>query len=134
MFDEARGLVSTGSKGEVMAKVYGMHEIELNPGVSGEDLERFFRERMLQVPSMSGWKLMLLKGDRGEREGKYLLLIEIESVEARNRVSPEAGGLAEEGRQWWETNRTLYDEWARLGTVVGSGVYTDYVVVAGDNG
>jgi hypothetical protein len=39
----------------------------------------------------AGFTHSLLRGDRGERVGKYLLLIEIESVETHNRSFPESG-------------------------------------------
>src|SRR5215207_4185162 len=99
-----------------MAKVFGMHEIELQPGVQGEDLERFFREKLTQVPFVSEWKL-------------YLLLLEIESVAARDRFAPAGDQLSPEGQQWWAQNAALLDEWVRLGTFVGQGIFTDYVVV-----
>jgi hypothetical protein len=73
-----------------MAKVYGMHTLELRPGVKGEDFERFVAQEFLTRANVEGWRLSLLKGDRGERTGKYLALWEIESVAARDRMSPSS--------------------------------------------
>ena len=44
--------------------------------------------------------MRLLKGDRGDREGKYYVMLEIESVERRNRLFPGSrpGGPADVGR------------------------------------
>ncbi len=30
----------------IMAKVFGIHALELHPGVTGEDFEQFFREQV----------------------------------------------------------------------------------------
>src|SRR5215211_3637850 len=57
------------------------------PGVEPDDYERFFAEEIATVV-LPGWKTHLLKGDRGERAGKYLVLLEIESLEARDRYFP----------------------------------------------
>ncbi len=48
-----------------MAKVFGFREIELQPGVTGEEFERFFQEEIASRPSVfPGWKWYLMKGDR----------------------------------------------------------------------
>jgi predicted ester cyclase len=64
-----------------MAKVYSLHSIALKAGASGSDFEHFFRKEVEPVPGPSGLTMRLLKGDRGDREGKYLLMFEFESVE-----------------------------------------------------
>jgi hypothetical protein len=120
-----------------MAKVYGLHMIGLRPGVNGEDFEKFFREKVVPLPKYTGWKGYLLKGDRGDREGKYLLMIEIESVEARDRYAP-GEGESDEARRYHEVYReanpeakSVFDEWDKLASGWGAPtIYTDYVVVA----
>lgn len=117
-----------------MAKVFGMHMIGLRTGVKGEDFEKFFRERVAHLPLFQGWKLCLLKGDRGDREGKYLLLVEIESVEARNRYSPASDQNSAESNRFLETHKEAYEsvfaEWEKLASLIGAPtIYTDYVVV-----
>ena len=62
-----------------MSTVFGLHEIELQPGVDPEEYERFFAEEIAPSPELPGWKTHLLKGDRGARAGKYLVLLEIEN-------------------------------------------------------
>ena len=71
-----------------MPKVFGMHEIELQPGVEPEDYERFFAEELAPTPQASGMEDPSSKGDRGARGGKYLVLHEIESLDARDRYFP----------------------------------------------
>jgi hypothetical protein len=75
-----------------------MHTLELRPGVKGEDFERFVAQEALTLPRPEGWRLSLLKGDRGKREGKYLALWEIESVAARDRVAPSSNEFSAEGQ------------------------------------
>jgi hypothetical protein len=43
-----------------MPKVFGMHEIELQPGVEPEDYERFFAEEL--APTLSGMEDPSSKG------------------------------------------------------------------------
>ena len=112
------------------AKVYGMHMIALKPGVTGEQFERFFIEKVYPNWKVPGWEVSLLKGDRGDREGRYLVLVEIDSVERRDRDAPEHGTLSEEFQQHMEPLEEVFEEWGRLATVPGeSTIYTDYYVV-----
>src|SRR6187200_2399509 len=66
-------------RGFAMPKVFAVHEMELEPGVEPEEYERFFAEEIAPMAELPGWKTRLLKGDRGARTGKYLVLFEIES-------------------------------------------------------
>jgi hypothetical protein len=72
-----------------MPKLFGLHEIELQPGVEPDEYERFFAEEVAPKFELPGWNTHLLKGDRGERAGKYLVLLEIDSLEARDRYFPD---------------------------------------------
>jgi len=113
-----------------MAKVFGIHEIELRPGVTAEEFERFYTEATAQLPPRQGWNFHLAKADRGARAGKYVLIIEIESVEARNRYAPESGAASEEAQRELADNAGVAEQWGKLATVPGSdAVFTDYVVV-----
>ena len=84
-----------------MGKIYGLHSLELRPGVTGEEFERFLAGSLEQLPTLPGWRIALLKGERGDQVGQYLALVEVDSIEARNRVSP-GGGFDDtaEGREW----------------------------------
>ncbi len=112
-----------------MGKVYGLHTLELGPGVNGEEFERFATQSIEQWPPLPGWRFTLLKGDRGDQSGQYLILVEIESQNVRDRVSPSGGFEAiEEGRQWYATVGPLLEHWQRYVTHI-PGVdapYTDY--------
>ena len=118
-----------------MTRVFGMHEIELNPGVKEEDFENFFLNEVAKTPFYPGWSFRLLKGDRGERKGKYLMLVDIESVEARERFSPGPNQGSEETNQFDQEHRDelapVFQKWSTFSpTQVGvNSNYTDYLVL-----
>jgi hypothetical protein len=113
-----------------MARVVGLHEIELRPGTDPAEFERVASE-VVSLPMFEGWTTRLLKGERGARAGKYLLVFEIVDQEARDRYFPaEHQGSDEIGRSE-EQNRQAADAWERLHALrVDSDITTDYVVVA----
>ena len=111
-----------------MSKVFGMHMIALHPGVKAEDFEKYVMEEVYPVPTPEGSKYYLLKGDRGDREGKYLWMMELESVEARDRLFPSPGEMSKEAQQFFEAQAVVAEKWATFATPMDV-IYTDYVVV-----
>jgi hypothetical protein len=97
-----------------MPRVFGIHEIELRPGVKGEDFERFVVEEALPAQPLPGVQTHVLKGDRGDREGKYLVMFEFESVEHRDRLFPTPGQMSEEAQRLLEQGRAMWDKWDTL--------------------
>ena len=112
-----------------MAKVFGIHQLALLPGVKAEDFEQFFRDVASHVPKAQGWTWYLLRGDRGEREDKYVLLAEIESVETRDRTVPASGELPPETQQWFQETAPIFEKWATFASGPTDPAFTDYVVV-----
>jgi len=123
-----------------VAKVFGMHMIVLHPGVEEEDFEKFMTEVVPKMAPWEGWKYYLLKGDRGDREGKYLWMVEISGVEARDRFMPSHNVSSEEARQREESlseeekkrQKEMFEKYATFTpSIVGDNtIYTDYVVIA----
>ncbi len=111
-----------------MAKIFATHMIALKPGVKAEDFEKFVTEELYQLPEWEGWKGYLLKGARGDREGRYLWMWEIESIEVRDRYAPSPGANSEEAQQFMESHGEIFEKWATFATDVAA-IYTDYVVV-----
>ncbi len=113
-----------------MGKVYSLHMIALKAGANGPDFERFFREEVQPGPGPSGLTMRLLNGDRGDRAGKYLLMFEVESVERRNQLFPEAGPAARqmsaEVMQWMGGAGPTMARWDEYTTPFDT-IYTDYV-------
>ena len=116
-----------------MTKVYGMHDINLHPGVQGEDFEQFFRERVASMPLYPGWRWRLLKGEKGAKVGQYMLLFEIESIEARDRFAPPSGEMSQAAAQHLEAHKETFssvnEQWATFtATPLGqSPTFTDYI-------
>jgi hypothetical protein len=116
-----------------MGKVYGIHELELNPGVDEKSFVQFFNCELAQAYAEVGWTLALLKGDRGQRAGKYAVLLKIESRETRDRFSPAQNVESEESKRWYEEHKEqedyLMQKWASFSpTDLGTHLeYTDYV-------
>ena len=112
-----------------MSKAFGMHMIALRPGVKAEDFERFVVEEVYptyqEFPDTNAY---LLKGDRGDREGKYLAVFEFPSVETRDRHFPSPGEMSEEVQQFFAAHTALLEKWATFATPIDV-IYTDYVVV-----
>jgi hypothetical protein len=112
-----------------MAKVYGLHTIQLKPGVDAAEFERFCIEEALPAYNrIPGNVSHLIKGDRGEQVGQYLVLHEVESVERRDALFP-GGELSEEVQRLIAETAAV---WEKLDTfVVASSQphFTDYVEV-----
>ena len=112
-----------------MSKVFSFHMIALKAGASGTDFERYFQEELKSWPMLSGMSMRLLKGDRGDREGKYLVMFEFESVERRNQLFPEAGPAArqtsDEFMQWMSAAGPTLAKWDEYATPLDM-ISTDY--------
>ena len=83
-----------------MAKIFGLHEIELRPDADPEEYARYLVEEFSTMPTMEGWTIRILRGDRGVREGKFAVLFEIESEAARNRYFPTEEHDSEEFKRY----------------------------------
>ncbi len=109
-----------------MAKVIGVLMINLNPGVGEEEFIRFFNDQYAELGARMGWKGTVLKGDRGEREGKLVVFWEIPSQEQRDRYVLPGPILTAEGTEVLEPDFSrLSETWSKL---VASDEFTDYVL------
>ena len=101
---------------------------ELRPGADPAEFEKLVSAPV--VGEYEGWTVHLLKGERGERKGKYLVLVEIESIAARDRYSPAPNTASAEADPINARNAAYWERWHKLATQPGNDtVYTDYVVV-----
>ncbi len=112
-----------------MSKVFGLHTIALKPGVNANDFEKFVADAMSALPSFAGVEFYLLKGDRGDREGRYLFTIEFASVEARQRYFPAPNEVSPEAQQLMAGWAPFFDKWESYATPINV-IYTDYVEVS----
>jgi hypothetical protein len=112
-----------------MARLVCIHEIELADGANAAEFERLFQESAAH-PELPGWKTRLLRGDRGERAGKYAILFEIESPEARDRYFPADGQESDALDRFEAEDPAAAETWRRVqASTTGNNVVTDYLVV-----
>ena len=112
-----------------MPKVFGIREIELRADADPDEYERFCQELIPRM-GLEGWKVYLLRGDRGSRDGEFAWLFEIESTDARDRYFPAKDQLSDEMARWFEQHP---EAWAALapGTFVDAEEDTDYLDISG---
>ena len=119
-----------------MAKVFSIHEVELRPGVTAEEFERFLKTEYMSgaLPMPIGWSVAYLQGNRGIRAGKYVVLYEVASVEERDNFFPEAGTPSAKFHQYNQLRTTaqqaLEEKMSTYVTASGES-FTDYTVIAG---
>ena len=111
-----------------MPKVFGLHEIELRPEVDPAEYERYFAEQVAMQPMLQGWTAKLLRADRGPRAGKFLVLYEIESVEARDRYFPSEGQLSKEFTSFMEQHPEVAAALQKSRSFEAADIATDYLV------
>jgi hypothetical protein len=113
-----------------MPKVFGLHEIELRPEADPAEYERYFAEAVATQPMLQGWTVKLLRGDRGPRTGKFLVLYEIESVEARDRYFPNEGQPSEEFTRFIDQHPERAAVWQKADAMEAADAAADYLLVA----
>ena len=93
------------SGGQGKSAVISVREFELRSGVKPQEFEDYARQEHAHALSQAktGTRFRILKGDRGDRKGGYLLIWEFESVAARNEFFPkEGGGASPACQQAWK--------------------------------
>jgi len=111
--------------------VLSVREFELRSGVKPEEFENYARQELTRALSQAktGAHFRILKGDRGDRKGGYLLIWEFESVAARNEFFPkEGGGASPTCQQAWKRIKLAIEKFSMY--VKEKHSYTDYVTVA----
>lgn len=119
----------TGGQGN--SPVISVREFELRSGVKPEEFENYARQELTRALSQAktGTRFRILKGDRGDRKGGYLLIWEFESVAARNEFFPkEGGGASPACQQAWKRIKLAMEKFSIY--VKEKRSYTDYVIVA----
>ena len=120
------------SAAQAACPVLSVREFELRSGVKAEEFEKYARQELTRALSQAktGAHFRILKGDRGDRKGGYLLIWEFESVAARNEFFPkEGGGASPACQQAWKRIKLAMEKFSVY--VKEKHSYTDYVTVAG---
>jgi hypothetical protein len=113
-----------------MAKVFGIHHLQLKNTAKAAEFEQIISEEFNALPNIPGWHLSIVKGDRGQNVGKYVLIFEVESVEVRNQGSPGDGTFSPEVQKWLDMTAPTFNKLSNYITApLGGGLFTDYVTV-----
>ena len=89
-----------------MARVIGFHQLMLRTGANAAEFERFYTQEF--APSLPpGWRITLLKGFQGDREGRYAVLLDVDSLEEFRRIYSGFDVATEEGQRWRDANAEL---------------------------
>jgi hypothetical protein len=113
-----------------MARVWGVHEIELVPGTDPDDFERA-AAAVVGAASPDGWRSRIMKGERGPRSGQYLLLFEIDSLQQRDQFYPAEGVASDEANAEFDrAHPEAAAAWDRLAAmIVDLSDATDYLEI-----
>jgi hypothetical protein len=111
--------------------VISVREFDLRSGIKPEEFETYVRQELTHALSQAktGMRFRILKGDRGDRKGAYLLIWEFDSLAARNEFFPkEGGGASPACQQTWKRIKLAMEKFSIY--VKEKHGYTDYVTVA----
>jgi hypothetical protein len=120
---------TTEREGSPMARVLGLREVELRAGVDPAEYERIFAEEIPSSAIPTGLRARLLKGERGVRAGKFLVLLEMEDRELLDLYFPTEDGVSEETERFLEQHPDAATAWDKLSALEAENVVTNYVVV-----
>ena len=100
---------------DVAVEALVIRPITLEEGVGPEAFEEFVKEYSSALEGLiPGVKLLIMKGDRGLNKGKYIYLIDYDSVSTRNFYFPEEGGETEteaSREAWLKASGGLLEQW-----------------------
>jgi hypothetical protein len=112
-----------------MSRVISLHATALHHGVTDGQFEQFLREEFAPaMAQLEHFKIYVLKGDRGDRNGRYMTVVECDSVDTRNRYWPERDQASEEGKQEMAKLGVLIQKWQTFANF-GNPAFTDYIEI-----
>ena len=113
-----------------MARVYGIHSVELKPGVDGHEFEQYVVQELNPIlGQVPGQSIYFLKGDRGARAGQYLLVFDLETVERRDSLYPLTDEGSEEANKFFADNNAVMEKLDSFVVRLPAPKFTDYVVI-----
>jgi hypothetical protein len=124
------GLTQLSAQTLQKGNILGLHVLSIkpNPDVTFNQYMDIFTNKWVPKfeESFPGLKLFVLKGDRGENENSFGLLIIFDSVETRDKYWPKMDEPSELAQQCFEKLTPINQELSKLGT--WSSVRTDWLV------
>ena len=110
--------------------VVSLHEIEVPSGKEAS-FEALAINRLMPIwqEKVEGMYIYVLKGDRGERKGKYVMAIIFDSLERRDAYFPQADEGPSEKLESLSAGMWFDEEFESLGISDTGSTYTDYLIV-----
>jgi hypothetical protein len=114
-----------------MSKVFGIHYIGLRPGVDALEFETFARRAFDALDPLRDVSLSLVRGERGDRVGRYLLLMTYADQDVRDGLFPSEIMLSTRGRHFMALLAPMLEQWLGYASFAGPPtIGTDYVEIA----
>ena len=116
----------TLQKGSLVGLHYGT--VNLNPDVTMNQFKAFFTGTYIPEveKTMTGMKVLLGKGVRGENENAVCVIYLFDSEASRNKYFNADGSPSEAGKTAFDKLQGLSDKLAKMGTM--STKYTDWLI------
>ena len=105
-----------------MAKIYGLHEVKLQPGVTGEQYETFMREEFGAVSLPTGYKMYLMRKRLGPGGAEYLIGFVVDGGKYHHDHPEYEADI----QQWFVDHAELEERRKKLAT---SKWVADYIIV-----
>jgi hypothetical protein len=107
--------------------VVAVFECEITPeeGMTSQDLEKFYHEKYgpAYEKNFEGSQFCVLKGDRGERTGKYTEFVVFKSMEEYNKWLTEDGKLNEKAKQAYSNMGEIQERMEKMYSWYNYNVY-----------
>lgn len=134
--DKNSGPQTSASMDNSIGEVIAYRELHLLEGVRTEDFEKFIRERLVPAfdQNVPGVTIKVMKGDRGEKKGVYVLLLIFDSINTRNYYFPtEQHGetnMPEKALSLWRPGQIpLVEEFDQYVEPLEENLFTDFNVL-----
>ncbi|MBE0654732.1 MAG: hypothetical protein IH594_13095, partial [Bacteroidales bacterium] len=100
-------------------------EITLEEGMTFEDLEQLYQKEYgpAFMKNFQGTQFCVLKGERGERTGKYTEMVVLQSMEEYNKWTTEDGNLNEKAKQAFEDMGEIQVRMEKMYTYLNTNYY-----------
>ncbi|MEA1878373.1 MAG: hypothetical protein U9N86_16145 [Bacteroidota bacterium] len=111
-----------------LGEVIGIHCLDVKTNMQ-DDFESFVSEEFNSAMhnKIPGLNLYVLKGDRGERKGHYILVYIFDTVERRSEYIPREGEVTKEFTKVFKQVSTVFEKFKGFQNDEIS--YTDYIVM-----
>lgn len=110
-----------------MARYFHIFNIELADDVTAKEFESWWQNEWSNFPSPPGYKQHILKGVKGERNGHYLLIIELDSMSTYNWYAGDGQATEKQFHEAFSNGQDMIAKFESLTSGYGGDNGTDYI-------